>query len=161
METHTYRTSSRLLRPPCPLNKTTRTHQNLAFPLISLSSKARERPEQRLVLPQRLNLGSVTRCAKWGSSSGCVAEVEKQLEEEVNPEGENWIVEMGKLRGKCQERKGMVELLECLESEAIMGEDEGRDPNDYNRRAQIFDKSSKVFMALKECTTASTTASSE
>lgn len=31
-----------------------------------------------------------------------------------------------------------------------MGEDEGRDPTDYNRRAQIFDKSSRVFQALRE-----------
>lgn len=46
----------------------------------------------------------------------------------------------------------MVELLECLEREAIMGEDQGREPTDYNRRAQIFDRSSRVFQALKERT---------
>ncbi|TYJ31419.1 hypothetical protein E1A91_A06G196700v1 [Gossypium mustelinum] len=50
---------------------------------------------------------------------------------------------------RCKGRKGMVELLECLDTEAIMGEDQGRDPMDYNRRAQIFDTSSKVFQALK------------
>ena len=44
----------------------------------------------------------------------------------------------------------LIELLECLEREAIMGNDEGREAIDYNRRAQIFDKSSKVFQALKE-----------
>lgn len=50
----------------------------------------------------------------------------------------------------------MVELLECLEREAIMGEDEGREPTDYNRRAQIFDKSARVFQALKERKASST-----
>ncbi|KAL8144486.1 hypothetical protein V2J09_017518 [Rumex salicifolius] len=45
---------------------------------------------------------------------------------------------------------GMVELMECLEREAIMGEDEGKDPIDYNRRAHIFAKSSMVFQALKQ-----------
>ncbi|KDP21633.1 hypothetical protein JCGZ_03304 [Jatropha curcas] len=75
------------------------------------------------------------------------------MEAEFNPEGEDWIMELGTLRERCKERKGVVELLECLEREAIMGEDEGRDPSDYNRRAQIFDKSSRVFQALKERTT--------
>lgn len=45
--------------------------------------------------------------------------------------------------------KGVVELMECLEQEAIMGEDVGRDPTDYSRRAEIFDKSSRVFQALR------------
>ncbi|KAG2279401.1 hypothetical protein Bca52824_050621 [Brassica carinata] len=31
---------------------------------------------------------------------------------------------------------GIWELLECLEKEAIMGDDDGRDPKDYNRRAK-------------------------
>ncbi|PKI46161.1 hypothetical protein CRG98_033419 [Punica granatum] len=46
--------------------------------------------------------------------------------------------------------QGVVELLECLEREAIMGEDEGKEPHDYNRRARIFEKSSRVFRALRE-----------
>lgn len=50
---------------------------------------------------------------------------------------------------KCEE-DSIAELLECLEKEAIMGDDEGKEPRDYNRRAQIFDKSSTVFQALKE-----------
>lgn len=67
-------------------------------------------------------------------------------------EGAEWMG-VGKLKDKCGEgRGGAVELLECLEREAIMGEDEGKDPNDYNRRAQIFYKSSRVFQALKEST---------
>ncbi|CAN6838468.1 unnamed protein product, partial [Brassica oleracea] len=33
-------------------------------------------------------------------------------------------------------RQGVWELLECLEKEAIMGDDDGRDPKDYNRRAK-------------------------
>lgn len=44
----------------------------------------------------------------------------------------------------------LVEELEHLEEEAITGDDEGRDPTDYNRRAHIFDKSSQVFQANKD-----------
>lgn len=43
-----------------------------------------------------------------------------------------------------------MEELEHLEEEAITGDDEGRDPTDYNRRAHIFDKSSQVFQANKD-----------
>ena len=57
---------------------------------------------------------------------------------------------MAKFKHKCGEGKGVVEMLECLEREAIMGEDVGKEPMDYNRRAQIFDRSSRVFQALKE-----------
>lgn len=53
----------------------------------------------------------------------------------------------------CEGKRGIVELMECLESEAIMGENEGKEASDYNRRAQIFDKSAQVFQALKEETT--------
>ncbi|KAL3373341.1 hypothetical protein AABB24_005371 [Solanum stoloniferum] len=64
------------------------------------------------------------------------------------------IDKLGRMSSKCKEvAGGMVELLECLEREAIMGDDEGKAPMDYNRRAQIFDKSSTVFQALKETTT--------
>ncbi|KAL9673584.1 hypothetical protein QQ045_029845 [Rhodiola kirilowii] len=64
-------------------------------------------------------------------------------------EMEEWR-EMLKWGDKCGgSSSGVVELLECLEREAIMGEDEGREPVDYNRRAQIFDKSARVFQALK------------
>lgn len=67
-------------------------------------------------------------------------------------EGADWM-RVGRLRDKCGEgRGGAVELLECLVREAIMGEDEGKEPNDYNRRAQIFYKSSTVFQALKQST---------
>lgn len=40
--------------------------------------------------------------------------------------------------------------LEVLEKEAMEGPDEGREPSDYDRRAQIFDESSRVFKVLKE-----------
>lgn len=78
-----------------------------------------------------------------------VSELEKRLEAEMKSEGEEWL-KMETLRGKCKDRTGMVDLLECLEAEAIMGDDEGKEPSDYNRRAQIFYKSSRVFQALKE-----------
>lgn len=79
------------------------------------------------------------------------SEVDKILMEndEFNMEEEL----IGILNEKCKGIGGIVELMECLEREAIMGEDEGREPTDYNRRAQIFDKSSRVFQALKQQTT--------
>ncbi|CAH2062591.1 unnamed protein product [Thlaspi arvense] len=76
------------------------------------------------------------------ASGGMLAELERELKEEMK--------EGGKWRGKCSERGGIAEVMECLEREAIMGEDEGREPGDYNRRADIFEKSSRVFQALKE-----------
>ncbi|TYJ15625.1 hypothetical protein E1A91_A10G195800v1 [Gossypium mustelinum] len=92
---------------------------------------------------QRYGDAVAARCAAW--DSGLLAELERELEAK---EEEEW-VKVGRLREKCKERKGTVELLECLEREAIQGEDHGREASDYNRRAQIFDKSSKVFRALK------------
>lgn len=88
----------------------------------------------------------VVGCAKWALEREVEADEMKTNVDE----------EKGSRRGmtrfwhKCGERKGIVELLECLEREAIMGEDVGKDPTDYNRRAQIFDRSSQVFQALKE-----------
>lgn len=72
-----------------------------------------------------------------------------ELERELAAEGEEWL-KLGRLEEKCGGGKGVVELLECLEREAIMGEDEGREPTDYNRRAKIFSTSSRVFQALKQ-----------
>ncbi|XP_022146811.1 uncharacterized protein LOC111015926 [Momordica charantia] len=88
--------------------------------------------------------GTASRCVSqggWGSGA--------ELEREVAAEGEEWL-KLGRLKEKCGGGKGVVELLECLEMEAIMGEDEGRDPIDYDRRAKIFSTSSKVFQALKQ-----------
>ncbi|KAG6600868.1 hypothetical protein SDJN02_05543, partial [Cucurbita argyrosperma subsp. argyrosperma] len=80
------------------------------------------------------------RCVSQGGWGGSVAE----------PEIEEWL-KLGRLEEKCGGGgKGVVELLECLEREAIMGEDEGREPTDYNRRAKIFSTSSEVFQALKQ-----------
>lgn len=49
-----------------------------------------------------------------------------------------------------EEEEEEVEQLELLEDEAMGGEDEGRSPTDYGRRAHIFEESSRVFRALKE-----------
>lgn len=78
-----------------------------------------------------------------------MTELERELLEEMKgiDSGEDGIG--GKWREKCG-GEGIVEIMECLEREAIMGEDEGREPTDYNRRAIIFDKSSRVFQAVKE-----------
>ncbi|KAK4363540.1 hypothetical protein RND71_018781 [Anisodus tanguticus] len=95
-----------------------------------------------LQIPGRVYGRNGERCMlsklKCGKGRGSVWEIERKLEEMV--------IE----KDKCKEVDGMVELLECLEREAIMGDDEGKEPMDYNRRAQIFDKSSEVFQALKE-----------
>ncbi|KAJ9160485.1 hypothetical protein P3X46_025883 [Hevea brasiliensis] len=112
------------------------------LPLTCLSFKLREKANHRL-----------HGCAKL--ETRLVKQMGRELEAEMNSGGEEWMIELGKLRERCKEMRGMVELLECLEREAIMGEDEGRDAIDYNRRARIFDKSSKVFQALKERSTPS------
>lgn len=92
--------------------------------------------------------GLAVRCA--AAAQGPLAEIERELEAiEINPEKEEWMSAITR-SNKCGERRGLVDLLECLESEAIMGEDQGIEPTDYNRRAQIFDSSSRVFQALKE-----------
>ncbi|XP_051180791.1 uncharacterized protein [Lolium perenne] len=41
------------------------------------------------------------------------------------------------------------EQLELLEDESMGGEDEGRSATDYDRRAHIFEESSRVFRDLK------------
>ncbi|CAK9136718.1 unnamed protein product [Ilex paraguariensis] len=92
---------------------------------------------------------SMVECAKRGSAS----EIERELKLKINSEDEEWMGIVERWRENCKERKGIVELMECLEREAIMGKDDGREPVDYNRRALIFDKSSRVFQALKESNT--------
>lgn len=85
------------------------------------------------------------------------AKGEGPMEEIIITEEE--LMGLERLREKCKEETmngGIAELLECLEREAIMGEDEGKEPTDYNRRAQIFHKSSRVFQALKENTNTTT-----
>jgi len=88
--------------------------------------------------------GFVVGCAKWGLEREVEDEMKTHEDEDKGRSG------MARFRHKCGEREGIVELLECLEREAIMGEDVGKDPTDYNRRAKIFDRSSQVFQALKE-----------
>ncbi|CAN8298196.1 unnamed protein product [Cochlearia groenlandica] len=80
------------------------------------------------------------------SGSGYAAAMEP-----ITPEEEEELIQR---RGICggEENGGVWELLECLEKEAIMGDDDGRDPKDYNRRAKIFDKSSKIFKNIKDQT---------
>ncbi|KAM7276958.1 hypothetical protein ACFE04_018824 [Oxalis oulophora] len=79
---------------------------------------------------------------------GCVA-MNRELKEGamINNEETEELMQWGE---KCKGSEGVVEVLECLEREAIMGDDHGKEPTDYNRRAQIFYKSSRVFQALKE-----------
>ena len=91
-------------------------------------------------IPRKLKM----RCGNNSTNGNLVVEVERELEE-IEREEREWR-EMLNCRGRAMG----VELLECYEREAIMGEEEGRSPLDYNRRAQIFDKSSKVFQALKQ-----------
>ncbi|XP_071937629.1 uncharacterized protein [Coffea arabica] len=94
-------------------------------------------------------LEKVVERAKGGSASASASASE--WGDEIVTEEE--LMGLGKLGGKCEETRGIAELLECLEREAIMGEDEGKEPTDYNRRAQIFHKSSRVFQSLKESST--------
>nr|XP_004490507.1 uncharacterized protein LOC101498893 [Cicer arietinum] len=94
---------------------------------------------------QKGKSGFVVECTNWS----LVKELERELEDEFDSV-EKSKSGMTRFREKCGENNGVVELLECLEKEAIMGDDVGKEPNDYNRRAQIFDRSSRVFQALKE-----------
>lgn len=80
--------------------------------------------------------------------------VEDDDEDEMNVEEE-----LKEVSRRCRGAGGIVELMECLEREAIMGEDEGREASDYNRRALIFDRSSRVFQALKHQSQTQTTTS--
>ncbi|XP_061997286.1 uncharacterized protein LOC133715002 [Rosa rugosa] len=130
---------------PCqisPRRNVSRTSWGLRTPASSLM-------QQRVHDHRRSAV--VVGCANKGCSTGMAGEIERELEAEMRPEeGAEWLG-VGRLRDKCGEgRGGAVELLECLEREAIMGEDEGKEPNDYNRRAQIFYKSARVFQALRE-----------
>lgn len=102
--------------------------------------------QKGLVDPRGLKM--VLKCA----NSGAVPAESRELDYETSIEEAAEWMKAGSLREKCGGGRGVVELLECLEREAIMGEDQGKEPNDYNRRAQIFDRSSRVFQALKERT---------
>ncbi|XP_073132842.1 uncharacterized protein [Henckelia pumila] len=117
-----YQTRIRFLHPISSSSPPTEAHQ------ICLKQR----------IPRNGQLVSRIRC----SNSGSVPELDKKLEEEL--------IGMKRLSNKCKEIGGIVELVECLEREAIMGEDKGREASDYRRRAHIFDKSSRVFEALKE-----------
>nr|DAD25756.1 TPA_asm: hypothetical protein HUJ06_027224 [Nelumbo nucifera] len=72
-----------------------------------------------------------------------------ELDGESNTTAEGWM-KLGATKENCEGKRGLVEVVECLAEEAIVGNDEGREPKDYSRRAQIFDKSSRVFTALKQ-----------
>ncbi|TKY73957.1 hypothetical protein E2542_SST02716 [Spatholobus suberectus] len=96
------------------------------------------------VAQQRKGDGFVVGCASWS----LVRELEAEMKTQEGEEKES--IGLARFRHKCGEEKGVVELLECLEREAIMGEDVGKEPMDYKRRAQIFDRSSRLFQALKE-----------
>lgn len=67
---------------------------------------------------------------------------------ELDQEDDEWAGIEERWREKCR-GEGIIEVMECLEREAIMGEDHGREASDYNRRARIFDKSNRVFQVLK------------
>lgn len=92
--------------------------------------------------PGKERLVAAARCLASGSRYAAAMEP-------ITPEEEE---ELTQRRGICggEENIRVWELLECLEKEAIMGDDDGKDPKDYNRRAKIFDKSSKIFKNIKE-----------
>lgn len=118
---------------------------------LSLSQPYQVRSRIEQYWPVR-QLVKVVKCAKGKGDSVPVPELDRKLGDVIITEEE--LMGLGRLGDKCKETtRGIVELLECLEREAIMGEDEGKEPIDYNRRARLFDKSSRVFQALKESST--------
>lgn len=124
-------TCTKIITKPSP-----RTHQTLA-PVNTI-------PGTKLSLKSKKE--------RWVGASRCVASgsgYAAAMEPIITPEEEE---ELTQIRGICggEANRGVWELLECLEKEAIMGGDDGRDPKDYNRRAKVFDKSSKIFKNIKE-----------
>ncbi|XP_021866583.1 uncharacterized protein [Spinacia oleracea] len=104
---------------------------------VSAIVSTTKQPPMKWVPPQKIGWNTKRGArVKCGKNTKLVVELEKELKEIEN-------------EGREEGGSTVVELLECLEREAIMGDDEGREPNDYNRRAQIFDKSSKVFKELR------------
>ncbi|KAI3519655.1 hypothetical protein L1887_08870 [Cichorium endivia] len=67
---------------------------------------------------------------------------ESKRKEEISEEKWDDMVEENKEDGN--------EQVELMEMEAIMGEDDGKEPMDYKRRAGIFYKSSEMFQAIKD-----------
>ncbi|XP_010423491.1 PREDICTED: uncharacterized protein LOC104708593 [Camelina sativa] len=118
------------------INPSPRTHKTLA------SASAISQTKLSLGAKKGRCFAAAARCV--ASGSGYAAAMEP-----ITPEEEE---ELTQRRGICggEANRGVWELLECLEKEAIMGEDDGREPTDYNRRAKIFDKSSKMFKNFKE-----------
>ncbi|CAH8382163.1 unnamed protein product [Eruca vesicaria subsp. sativa] len=112
-----------------------RTHQILA-PVKAISQT---KPSLNTMKERRF---AAAKCVSSGS--GYAAAVEP-----ITPEEEEELTQRKSICGG-EANRGMWELLECLEKEAIMGDDDGRDPKDYSRRAKIFDKSSKIFKNIKE-----------
>ncbi|KAK7278249.1 hypothetical protein RJT34_23275 [Clitoria ternatea] len=72
-------------------------------------------------------------CAARELGTSTVTALERELETEMNTKDQS--IGLARFRHKCGEGKSVVEMLECLEMEAIMGDDVGKEPVDYNRRA--------------------------
>ncbi|RID72993.1 hypothetical protein BRARA_B00167 [Brassica rapa] len=111
------------------------------------SLKAHEALAQVKAIPQnklRVKAGK----ERLGAASRCVASGSVYTAPVTPDEDE----ELTQRRGMCggEVNRGVWELLECLEKEAIMGDDDGRNPKDYSRRAKIFDKTAKLFKNAKE-----------
>ncbi|XP_028778892.1 uncharacterized protein LOC114735366 [Neltuma alba] len=102
----------------------------------------------RIVQRRKGDDGAAVGCASWSLEAELQRELEAEMKEQEEGEGEE--IGMARFRHKCEEGQGLVELLECLEREAIMGEDVGKEPLDYNRRAHIFDTTSRVIQALRQ-----------
>ncbi|KAK9682713.1 hypothetical protein RND81_10G091200 [Saponaria officinalis] len=116
------------------------SHQKPIILPCNITSTTRKQTLMKWAPPQR-SMREGIKCGKNTSSD--VVQLRKDFEE---------IIEKHEMMEKCKEMEKsgeMVELIECLENEAIMGDDVGNQPFDYNRRALLFDKSSKVFQALK------------
>ncbi|XP_042511046.1 uncharacterized protein LOC122086348 [Macadamia integrifolia] len=137
----------------------TLTTRRLNLPPITKASVSTfSRPTRSFSFQNGTRLGLPKSIAPVASSkqileSGLV--IEEGAEEDREMKAEEWM-ELGfdeeekeeKMYG--EKKKGIVEMMEYLEEEAILGSDPGRNPTDYNRRALIFDKSSRVFQALKQ-----------
>ncbi|CAL4930846.1 unnamed protein product [Urochloa decumbens] len=86
------------------------------------------------------------RARATGCGGGRMTEPVEAREDTVDAEAEE---EAGVLAAEELEVLEEAEELEVLEEAAIAGADEGRRPTDYDRRAHIFEESSRVFRDLK------------
>lgn len=86
-----------------------------------------------------------------GAGARPAVEAEAEMGRVSKWDGEEWWEVDGELPESEEEESRLAEALVWLEEEVMQGGEGhgGREASDYNRRAHIFDWSSRVFPAIK------------